>query len=170
MTACQPLPCSARVLPERMASVSLGRAAGRRWRAGAITALQTPAITGTRHQSKASPHDLALTRNGFVPVVPVTEDKLRTEKPNEINSVPVVPVVPVEMSIPRSTSASDALPSVPGGWLLELVPMAWQGYPPVMGPSTASAITGNSNRINSLANTFLIGLICSQSGPLRFIS
>ena len=116
MTACQPLPCSARVMTERMASVSRCRAAGRRWCARAITALQMPAFTGTRYQSKARPHALALTRNGFVPVVPVTEDRLRTRKPSIHAVVPVSSVVPVKMSIPRSQS----LPNVPGG-------LTWHG-------------------------------------------
>lgn len=116
MTTCHTLPRC--LCAERMASVSQCRAAGRRWRAGAIAALQMPAFTGTRYQSKERLHALALTRNGFVPVVPVTEDKLRTEKPNEINGVPVVPVVPVQNTTPRSKSPADALSPCPvaGCW------------------------------------------------------
>ena len=145
MTTCHALPCCDRVLSDRMASVSQCRAAGRRWRARVITALQMPAITGTRHQSKARPHALALTRNEFVPVVPVTEDKLRTEKTNEINGVPVVPVVPVQMSIPRSASAPDALPKCPaaGCWNWCRWPgmvARGRGYPPVMGPPQRSGV------------------------------
>ena len=41
-----------RLPPVDVASVSPCRAAGRRWGAGVLSALQNPAKTGTRHQSK----------------------------------------------------------------------------------------------------------------------
>ncbi len=118
MTTCHALPCCARVLTDCMASVSECRAAGRRWLAGVIAALQIPAFTGTRYQSKARPHALALTRNGFVPVVPVTADRLRTRKPSIHAVVPVSAVVPVQNTTPRSTSPADALAACPaaGCW------------------------------------------------------
>jgi len=135
MTACHALPCCSRVLDDRMASVSRCRAAGRRWRARAIAALQIPAFTGTRHQSKARLHSLALARTEFVPVVPVTEDRLRTEKPNEINGVPVVPVVPVQNTTTRSASPADAQSRCPeaGRWDWCRWPgtvACWDGVPP----------------------------------------
>jgi hypothetical protein len=103
-----------------LASVSLGlcRAAGGRWRAGAIAALQIPSFTGTRYQSKERPHALGLTRKDLPSVVALTAGRLRTEKPNEIKGVAVVAVVAVQNTTPRSTSPADAQPRCPaaGRW------------------------------------------------------
>ena len=100
------------------------RAAGRRWRAEVITALQNTGGHGTRHQSKAGPNVNALARKDLPSVVALTEGRLRTEKPNEIKGVALPSVVAVQNTTTRSESAS-------GGWLLVLAPsLAGVGYPP----------------------------------------
>ena len=89
------------------------RAAGRRWRARAIAALQIPAFTGTRYQSKERPHALGLTRKDLSAVVALTADRLRTRKPSIYAGVAVSAVVAVQNTTPRSTSPADALPKCP---------------------------------------------------------
>ncbi len=85
-----------------VASVSPCRAAGRRWGAGVLSALQIPAMCGTRHQTRGKPHGPALPRTEFVPAFSATEDRLRTRKPF-IHAVVAVPsVVAVQMSTARS--------------------------------------------------------------------
>ena len=135
------MPCCTRVHTDHMAGVCRCRAAGRRWRAGAITALQMSAFTGTRQQSKARPYALGLARNDLSAVVALTADRLRTEKHNEINVSAVSAVSEVQNTTPRSTSPADEQPRCPAA-------------PPVKGTSTASEHEGNSNRINSLVNDF----------------
>jgi hypothetical protein len=164
MTARHAMPCCALVLSDRMASVSQCRAAGRRWRAGAITALQMAAFTGTRHQSKTRPPAPALTRKDLSSVVPVADDKLRTENANEINGVPVVPVVPVQMPIPRSVSASDALPKCPAagcwGWCRWPGTLAGGGgTPPIRVLFEPFFYTGNAGHDKTPAPTFRNRLI-----------
>ncbi len=96
------MPCCASVLSDRMASVSRCRAAGRRWRAGAITALQMPAFTGTRHQIEGRLQALGLTGNDLSTVIALTADRLRTEKHNEINVSAVSAVSAVKNTTTRS--------------------------------------------------------------------
>ena len=89
------------------------RAAGRRWRARAIAALQIPAFTGTIYQSKERPHALGLTRKDLSAVVALTADRLRTRKPSIYAGVAVSAVVAVQNTTPRSASHADALPKCP---------------------------------------------------------
>ena len=78
------------------------RAAGRRWRAGAIAALQILAFTGTRYQSKERPHALGLTRKDLSAVVALTADRLRTRKPSIHAGVAVSAVVAVQNTTPEA--------------------------------------------------------------------
>ena len=128
--------CAARLLPVCMASVSLCRAAGRRWGAGAFSALQMRVMLGTRHQGKAGLHLHGLTRIDLSAVQGVTEDSLRTRKPFIHAVVAVSAVSAVQMSTPRGQSPADVLPQSCRPDRLVLVFVAgrsWRegwGYPP----------------------------------------
>ena len=155
------LPCCARVLPDCMASVSPCRAAGRRWRSGAFSALQIPAMFGTRHQGKAGLHLRGLTWSDLSTVQGVTEDRLRTRKPFIHAVVPVSSVSSVQMSTPRGQSPADVLTVSGRPDRLVLVLVAGQSrregwrVPPHQGTSGTFSTTGHSERDNGLAIGFL---------------
>ena len=119
--------CSASPLPFCMASVSLCRAAGRRWGAGAFSALQMRVMFGTRHQGKAGLHLRGLTWSDLSTVQGVTEDRLRTRKPFIHAVVAVSSVSAVQMSTPRGQSPADVLPLWPACRCLGLLHMPWRG-------------------------------------------
>ena len=150
------LPRCSRLSTERLSSASRCGAAVGRWRAGAIAALQTQAISDTRHQSRARPNRPVPTWNDLSAVVAPTADRLRTRKPNAHAVVAVSAVVAVEMSTPRSAGTAEALPPCPT-------------HPPVMGPTTGKSSTGHSERVVSLVQLFFIRSIRCHSEPLRFI-
>lgn len=84
-------------------------AAVRRWGAGAFPAMQKPATSGTRHQSEARPHVLGSSWKDLSSLVAVTEDTLRTRKPNAHAVSSLSSLSSVENTTTRSASQSDAL-------------------------------------------------------------
>lgn len=140
------------------------RAAGGRWRAGAIAALQMSASNRTRHQIKGRAARPCTYSEDFALTFFQTEGRLRTRKPS-IHAVVAVPsVVAVQNTTPRGTSPADALPSCPaaGCWHRCRWPgTLTAGTPPVLGPSTPRASTGNSNRVFSLARGLVKSPNCS---------
>lgn len=153
--------CAARPLPVCMASVSLCRAAGRRWGAGAFSALEMRVMLGARHQGKAGLHLHGLTRTALSAVQGVTEDRLRTRKPFIHAGVAVSAVSAVPMSTPRGQSPADVLPLSCRPDRLVLVFVGGQsrregwGVPPHQGTSGTFSVTGHSERDHGLAIVFL---------------
>lgn len=92
-----------------MVSVSRCRAAGRRWGAGVVAALQTSALRDPRHQTGARSDALALLWSELSSVVLSPRGPLRTRKPNRHAVVPVSSVVLSPKRDPAKDSPADVL-------------------------------------------------------------
>ena len=150
---CEPTSRPAAALVGHGDSVSPERAAGRRWGAGAFSALQWPGMTRTRHQSKASPHVHGLTRNELSPVTGRNGDKWGRKNPMK-STCPRCPRCPRSKTRKAKTRARPMrCPRCPAagvwGWWPRLGMARDGGGTPHQGTSRALRDTGRNERENA---------------------
>ena len=157
MTPACPSPCLSPVFGLRyldlLASLSRCRAAGRRWGARAVFALQMCAAFGTKHQTKGTTAPLRTCVERFVPTVPSAQNRVGTREAPVYAVSPLSPLSPLQMSVPRAATRAGRGRFASFSPVLEVA----KGYlppPPVIGSFRGSSHYGSKRARQSASKRF----------------